>query len=250
MQPNTFLKQKFVERKSKNASYSIRAYARDLGLSSGRLVDILNDKVPVGPRLAATLADRLKLSEQDSESFVRNAISDKARRREEGHIQRELLDEEFAIIADPIHYDILNLLETKNFRNDSTWIARRLGTSVEKVEAALENLTKLKLVTQSVNGKLKRTNNGITTSEGHIDAAIRQSHISGLHAAIASFEKHSVEERDMSSITMPVNCDKIPEAKEMIRTFRRRLSQFVQAGPKTEVYTLKIQLFPRTEKIQ
>ena len=55
-----------------------------------------------------------------------------------------------------------------------------------------------------------------------------------------------MDERDFSGITMAINVEKLDEAKEMIRAFRRKLCKFLETGKKTEVYTLRVQLFPKT----
>jgi hypothetical protein len=43
---------------------------------------------------------------------------------------------------------------------------------------------------------------------------------------------------------MAVDPALLPEAKDMIKKFRRRLSRFLESGKKKEVYTIAIQLFP------
>jgi len=45
---------------------------------------------------------------------------------------------------------------------------------------------------------------------------------------------------------MAIDSSKLPAAKEMIRTFRRKLCEFLESGKKDEIYNLNIQLVPTT----
>jgi hypothetical protein len=45
-------------------------------------------------------------------------------------------------------------------------------------------------------------------------------------------------------MTVAVDLDKISEAKEVIREFRRKMSTLFSEGNKSEVYNLAIQLYP------
>ena len=67
-------------------------------------------------------------------------------------------------------------------------------------------------------------------------------------SAIAALEYSPVEERDVSSVTMAIDVQRIPLAKEAIRAFRRRLMRLLEAGSPDEVYNLNIQLVPVTRK--
>ena len=56
-----------------------------------------------------------------------------------------------------------------------------------------------------------------------------------------------LELRDVTSMTMPIDKNKIKQAKEMIFDFRRKLTNYLESGEKDEVYSLNIQLIPLTE---
>lgn len=57
-----FLKAEYKKRKSRNGSYSLRAFARDLGLSPSRLCEVLQGNCGVSERTIETVASRLKLT--------------------------------------------------------------------------------------------------------------------------------------------------------------------------------------------
>ncbi|HEX7673733.1 MAG TPA: TIGR02147 family protein [Bdellovibrio sp.] len=241
-----FLKNQLEERKSKNPSYSIRAFARDLKISPGRLVDILNYRVNVGPRLLERIAERLKLSDAEVRALKDIHTNEKQNRKLHGSFNRSLSDGEYALIVAPIHYDILSLLETKDFNSDPRWIAKRLGKTVHDVNEALNNLLSLNLIKKTSKGTLKLVTHGVTTTNNIPSDVIKEAHRVVLHEALRSLDEHDLDERDFSGITMAINVEKLDEAKEMIRAFRRKLCKFLETGKKTEVYTLRVQLFPKT----
>jgi len=48
-------------------------------------------------------------------------------------------------------------------------------------------------------------------------------------------------------MTMAIDPKNLPEAKKLIREFRKNLSVLLEEGTKTEVYDLNIQLLPATD---
>ena len=65
-----FLMTTFNERKDKNPRYSLRAFARSLGVSSGQLSEILSGKRPLSHKLARRIAIALALTEEESQKLV------------------------------------------------------------------------------------------------------------------------------------------------------------------------------------
>ena len=69
-----------------------------------------------------------------------------------------------------------------------------------------------------------------------------------IQMALVSLEKNSIEERDVTGVTMAISTKKIAVAKKMISNFRRELAEYLEtADSKDEVYRLNIQLFPLTK---
>ena len=52
----------------------------------------------------------------------------------------------------------------------------------------------------------------------------------------------------MTSMTMAIDVDRLPEAREVITKFRRELCALLENGEQTRVYNLGIQLYPVSEK--
>ena len=112
-----------------------------------------------------------------------------------------------------------------------------------EARGALDRLEKLGIIRRS-GGRFRQTVKPISTSEDRRDIAIRKYHRQNLQNADLCLNRVGVADRDISSITMAIDKSKLPRAKELIRTFRKELCALLESGPKEEVFTLAIQLFP------
>lgn len=253
----TWLLNEFNRRKSKNPSFSLRAFAKYLRLSPSRLSELLSSKRTLTKTTALQIADRLEFSPLQKEKFLEAVSNDyeatRIRKRKQNifspTIQAdfyELSEDAFAAISDPIHFSLLSLAETKNFKSDEGWIARRLKISTMKVRETVSRLSKLGLL-QEKNGKLSCTHYNLTTTHDIPSSALRKGHAELLGKAIEAIQNVPVEKRDVTSVTMAVDPKKLEKAKKMIKEFRRKLMKELESGEKTEVFALAIQLFPLTE---
>lgn len=89
----------FNERKDKNPRYSLRAFARSLGVSSGQLSEILSGKRPLSHKLGRRIAVAMALTEDESQK-LNNLIAQQSQFMEiAGPNSRQLSDEEIALLA-------------------------------------------------------------------------------------------------------------------------------------------------------
>jgi uncharacterized protein (TIGR02147 family) len=119
---------------------------------------------------------------------------------------------------------------------------------VPEVSASLQLLQELGLIKKTSGGKLVPTHlEGTKSSDGVKNTALQRAHQRQLQDAINTLESISLELRDITSMTFATDPEKLPEAKALIKDFRRKLSHLLQSGRKSEVYRLQIQLLPLTE---
>lgn len=239
------LKTIFEGRKSKNRSYSSRAFARDLGISPGRLSEIMSGQNIPGTEITRRIVQGLKLNFQDSQ-WVMDVIRDQKNLHQEIKGARQLAADEFSLIADRKNFSLLCLMETDGFQSDVAWMAKRLRTTKPAVEKILERLMRLQLV-QLEDGIYKSLQKDITTSHNVSSDAIRKYHRQGIEHAMESLNEDSIDVRDITSIEMPADPRKINDIRVLIRDFRRKVAGLLEAGDKTEVYRLNIQLVPVTK---
>ena len=237
VRPVDWLRREYQSRRVRNASYSLRAFSRLVGLSAGALSDILLEKRAFTPKMFTRIASRLSLSNSEQAKWLALVKSQDAD-------YHELSDDQFQIIAQGSHYALLSLLETEDFVSDPRWIAKRLGILASEVKMIIERLERLGFI--SSHSGIRRAVSRITTSQDIPSEALRESHREGLLQAIGALEA-PLPLRDISSITMAIDVTRLPEAKSLIKTFRRDLSKLLEEGSRTQVYNLNIQLVPVTK---
>ncbi len=249
------LKKTFIERKTKNSVYSLRAFARDLKISPAFLSQVLNGRRSLGPEKSIELCKRLNLTKNQTNAFIAQVrlsrLADPERRadllKEISRLSQKpssfanLELDKFLIISDWYHFSILELTTVQDFIGTPEWIAERLGISKYAAELALSRLLRLKLLEKTASGKLKKAKDfqlGSTPS-----SAIRKYHGQMIEKAKASIEGQSFEQRDISGITFSIDPSQLPEAKARIKRFREEMNEFFEQGKKQKVYQMCIQLF-------
>jgi uncharacterized protein (TIGR02147 family) len=241
------LRERLDELKTKNNSFSLRAFSRLLGVSPASLSEFLNGKRVISQKMILKMADRLCLSPDEF-----TTLSDKLTRDKKGidtnvsNKKIQIQNDQYFLIADWHYYAILCLAETNNFKSDSGWIADRLKSSKSKVSDALERLLRIGLLDYDKDGNLKYQDVEIVTSEDVPNTSIKKRHAETLEAAKESLYTDDVLLRDMSSATIAIDPKKLPAAKKMIREFQDQLIEFLESGDKTEVYEVSMQIFPRS----
>ena len=252
-----YLRGVLESRIANNPVYSLRAFARDLKISPQMLSFVLNERKGISTEVAAEIADRLNLGPAESSYFVdlvmlvhaKNAQAKKLvqyrldERLSDGHRYKTLDVEAFQAISDWHHYAILELTFVPGFKKDPKWIANQLGISAFETSQAIARLQKLELLETSGDGKLRKTDLNISASYGTPSSALRKLAKQLLEKAIGALDSQSLEERDITNITMTIDPVLLPEAKKMISDFRRKLCAFLEQGKRSEVYVFAPSLF-------
>jgi uncharacterized protein (TIGR02147 family) len=239
-----------------NPRFSMRAFARTLGLSPAFLSKLLRGQKGLSTRNALAIADRLGYSDDETARFCQlvqlSAIRDSRLRdrieagSEGGRDRHDFVPlglDEFHSIADWHHYAILELLETRDARSEAGWIAARLGIRRDEAESALERLTRLGLIVER-RGRLVKAERYVATPSEIPSGALREFHTQQLELAKRALGERAIGERDITGVTIAIDPAKLEEAKAEVRRFRRRLARLLDGSGPTEVYHLAIQLYP------
>ncbi|MFS4460851.1 TIGR02147 family protein [Bdellovibrio sp. HCB2-146] len=250
-----YLREAFDLRSSRNKNYSLRSFAKDLGLAVSTLTEVLAGKYGLSPERATDVAVRLNLSAMQSEHFcnlVTMRFSRKMEAREEArraveqrlstHTQ-EVPTEQFKTIAQWQHSALLRLLETKNYVQENSWIGQRLGLPPEEVDAFFERLEKLNLIVRE-DGRFKPTGEFVTVGDGRASEALRQAHKDIMKKAIVAIDDVPINERQMSSTMFAIDKNDLEAAKEELTQFRRQFaSKYCKGNNTDDVYVLGMQFF-------
>ncbi len=225
-------------------------------MSPGFLSSVLSGDKTLSPAKAASVAQRLGYSEQQSNewvSLIRLHTAFKGAQAQGvplriGQVPQvsALTLDAFEAISDWHHYAIRELTRVKGFKADPSWIAARLGISPESAESSLERLLRLGLLKKDERGRVTKAETLITTPSDQPSRALRNFHSQMIAKALEALNAQPVDERDITAITMPVNRAKLDLMKKELRDFRHRMAKLFGTPEASDVYQLNIQLFNLT----
>lgn len=237
-----FLKNELSRRCKKNPAYSLRSFARLIGISHTALSQILAKKRPLTVKTQKQIADVLSLSPEQLVSFQipKHIVF-------EEQFKPAVIDD-FEIYSDWIHDAILELTQLKFFKGDLKWIANVLEVSTHQVSAAVDRLKRAKLLDIDSKGKWHDLSADNTTShleEGFTHAAFKKYQKDILEKSIAALESLPREERDHSSLMLKFSKKNMKEAKKLIKEFRARFSVEAKTqSSRDDVFVLNISFYP------
>jgi plasmid maintenance system antidote protein VapI len=234
-----YLQQELMRRCAKNPKYSLRSFAKSLGLQPPTLSHILRGKRAISPTMQKKLAEALALG---PEEIARFSMSETASRVS----LQQLTIDAFNVVSEWHHFAILELLKVRGFEARPRWVARALGITVSEVNVAIERLVRLELLKVTKKGDWIATSGGNSTIGNEFSTiALRKLQKQFLEKSIQALESVPIDQRDHSGMTFAVNLNDLPELKKRIKTFRRELCEYAERNPRPdEVYQLAVSFFP------
>lgn len=239
------LQKELVRRCKQNSNYSLRSFAKYLGISASLLSQVLSGKRAFSVKKCKELADRLQLSPNVqkvyNEALLLNLSSDK---------KEDVFNlDEFEYISEWYHIALLSLLQMPKESKTPEVLAKRLGIHVVQVRDALERLLRLKLIKKDSEGHYTHIRSEIrfrnkATSKGSI-----QYNLQLLEKAKKAVVEESFEQRAASAIYVETTQASVEALREEIRIFRNYISE-KYSKPETadDVYCLSVQFFSTTKK--
>ncbi len=216
----------FSLKQRQNPQYSLRAYARDIGLHSSTLSQILKGRRPLPLKVAPLVIKKLGLGPKERTLFMESLHQiktkiDKIKISE--HDLRYMLDESyFRTIAEWEHYAIYTLFDLDNFTPSFENFSVHLGITIQRAEVVVNNLLTCGLLVYDHTGALSKSFVNLRTTEDIDSQALILAHLETLEMGKKKLEAVDVELRDFSSITIAMDLKKLPELKTIIREFRQK----------------------------
>lgn len=237
-----------------NPQYSLRAYAKYLGVHSSTLSQVLTGKRGLPIKNAAVVASKLNLGPKERTLFLESLYQLKTSLDDikvEQNDNRYMLDESYAkVIAEWEHYAVITLFDIDGFNADAEEISKRLGIHKNRAEVVLNNLLTCELVKTNEEGLLVKAHSSIRTTEDVTSKALKDSHIETLEMGKNKLEEIEVDLRDFSAMTIAMDLERMPEVKTIIREFRQKMLALLRDGKKTDVCQLSIQFYPITKQLK
>lgn len=252
----------FEARYKRNSRYSLRAFARDLGLSPSRLSEVLNGGQVLSLESAGRIATKLRYDSRRAGFFcdlVRLEVSPspdrpKIKARLKTYLKtadslENLVPDTFAVIYSWQHFAILELMTIEDFVCTAASVAARLDIDDHLARLSLERLLRVGLIEEK-NGRLQSVNEHHFFAPAVPSAALRSYHRQLIGKALQAIDQQTIEERDLNSVFYAIERSAVGAFKKHIQNFLDEMGTHARVSfPKEELYCLTMQFF-RVDKKQ
>ena len=259
-----FLRDWYKEGKRRSRTMSYRFLSQKTGIDASWLVRIFQQEghladevVPAFVKLCEFDARRTeyfkalhRFCKTDSDSERRRCFDDMMRLRD--MTSRQLRDDEYAYYSHWIPSALRALVGLLRETTDIVHIGQKLIPKVEakEIKEAIHLLHKLGLVAEDGHGGWNITDRILTTGAEVGSDALRNYQRQVLYLAENSLAEQMPGERDISTLTLTLSCEDLPEIKERISQLRRSLLQLARNAHKADrVFALNVSLFALSEKL-
>jgi uncharacterized protein (TIGR02147 family) len=255
----------YNEKRERNSSYSLRAFARDLSLSPSRLNGIINGKFGLSFEAAKTIAAYLNLSHGEKWLFQYMVESEHGRSEASRLAAKEIVNrnintpslnirnpEEYQSILHWYTFALYEIIQNPRFKKDPQSIAEHLGIDLKIVNELIDQLIK--------KGALKKNGNKLECIEdftfvtGINNTDVKKFHSELLLKVNLAIQSEKNENIGYNAWVISIDKKQLPMAKAMVQNFSKEFCRkFGRLGlPPTEdtftdrdaIYCLGSYFFP------
>lgn len=263
---SNFLRHKWDHKRTFNKSFTIRAWAKSLGMNAhSNFHQMIHGKRKLSKKYAIKIAKSLKLTSKESIYFESLIDYEWAKNKEQKEYFYERLKklapkrkiqflelEAFSLLQNPLCGAIIEMTTLPDFQFSIPWIQKKLRPKISQLEVKniIQKMINHHLLEKTQNGGLKRANDHIFSEQDIKNEALKEYHKNVLSLAADQIEKQDVLDREYVATAMAISSNDLPEIKEKIRSFLNELiSEFESpAAEGDEIYQFSTQFFSLTKK--
>lgn len=240
-------------RVEKNPLFSLRAFAKFLGVSHSLLSLVMNGQRAPTKNFVERLADRLCLNPDERQTLLYSLKKSKTPTNTSKSASlkfNKISLDQFALLSEWQHYAILSLLEIPDTALTPEFIAKRLNIPEVLTRVSLQRLFERDLIEKDpATGRWRQSTAPIVVENTESTAHTRKFQRQLLEKALESLDNDPMPLRDLSSTTFAMDPKHVGYALKRIREFRRELTKELEEfGQPQEVYNLCVQLFPTSKR--
>lgn len=259
----TFLKSLLVEKQKQNSAFSMRAFAKQIGIGQSALSQVIAGKKNLSLERATLIANKLNFTTKESEYFrlliqlegaknldFKKTILQQLSSLHPQNTVRDLTVDFFSMISDWYHLVIKNMVYLKKFKMTPENIANKIGISKIEAETALERLVRLELIEKDVKNEHQYNvvENYVMTKSVVPNGALRKFHKQMLNKAIDSLETQTPKEKFIGSETFAISEKDLPLAFEYADEFLKKVASLSKKEKEADhVYHTNVQIFNLTK---
>lgn len=234
------LRNEFQRRAEKNPSFSLRAFSSKLEMDQSLLSKLLQGKRKFSDENTQKITEFLGIYLGKSPESLSDSPMD----------YQLLKEDEFFVISAWYHFAILELIKTKTFKHNSSFISKKLGITELESERALERLERLGFIEKKKNKYIIKKASNSWLNLGETSKARKALQKQMQEKSLQALEDVPFNKREHSSLTVAVDPKHLPEIKKKITEFRREMDKYImENGNEKEVYNLCVSFFPLTKDL-
>jgi uncharacterized protein (TIGR02147 family) len=246
------LETEYKHRKQLNHEYSVRFFAKDLGVDHSLLAKILKGSRSITPLTLRRLGPKLGLSQGATDSYLDEILSQQVKRDKNYRSRKTWIKtwtpEKFSHISEWYYPAILVAMSLRDFDPRPAWISRYFGIAPAEAAIAMEQLEREGYFTRDKNGRciVDEKRNSVLP-EKETTTQLKRYQKQYLFKAIAALEEVKLEKRDNACVTVATSQKKVEQSKILVKAFRRKLMAFLEdVDSPDQVYAFTTSLFPLT----
>ena len=258
----SFLRERLIQKQKKNPQFSMRSFAKQLGIQPAFLSYVLNGKRDLSEEMTAQFIDRLGLTTDEGKRLELLVRYEKAQSPTQKKRLLEQLNElspnqsplrnlsvdHFVMVSEWYHFAILLLVRLESFDWSVSNVAKTLNLTSLEVEQALERMMALELIEWQKGMRPTRTETRLMVESSTSNAALKKYHTQLFEKATQGLEAFTPQERITSTQNIVLSEKQLPAANTLIQEcFRKLIDLSATRLPDAEVYHVGIHAFPLTQ---
>lgn len=253
------LRGELKSRTQRNPKYSLRAFARDLGISPARLSRILSARAVSSRAMTLKIGSKLGFKDEKLDWFIALVESRYGKNPTEKAAAQALVDRysegiltKKLTVKNPFywswyHFTIRRMTQLKDFRVNFDWIAKALGMRKAHVKKAVDELL-MEGALMMVNGKLEIHENYSVQIEGDKALFCRRMEKSLYPRKLKSILGTNRERSHHARHFFALNHAQMEEIKRLIRSFENQVDDLTyKTQEPDDVYLLSIDFCALTQ---
>jgi uncharacterized protein (TIGR02147 family) len=233
----------------RNPRFSLRSFAKQLGIDHSTLSQVLRSKRRLSPRTLKAVGKCMGLSKETIQAYEQSFKKKPNSQSASQDIRSFHFDlDTFQLLSVWYHSAILELIQVQGFKTDSRWIANALGIAVEDVNVALQRLLRLGLLEMSGRDRwIDKSGDAEFHSSALAEAASNQMNQEIHELAVHAIKRVPSPHRVHRQMVLAMDSTRLPRLKLLTDEFIKELRALVSEGDtKNDVYQVEISLFPIT----
>lgn len=241
-----FLKDEFNRLNEKNPSFSLRSFARHIGIDQSFLSKIFKGEKKISHKTFAKIANRLEVS---AEKFNQLVVE------ESGKLAYQSLEDNYyQLVQDWLPIAILEYAKTENFKPNIENIAGYFNQTPQSISLAIKKLAAHHFITLNEDGSWT-PQIASTTPQDHTktSAARKALQKQFLQMSLTALENLPLTERAHLGLTIALPKERFEEARDKLIDFHLEFGEYFQPCDNKQkqidgdVYQLCLSFFPITK---